>query len=87
MKNQISNRDLASALIKGQRKQLLIPNLKQATAIRVAGHRLGHVLTITKAKGGKLEITKAGSKVTHRPKAKPVKKAAKPARKALKKAA
>lgn len=87
MKNEISNKDLASDLIKGQRKRLAISNPKQATAIRVAGHRLGHVITITKNGARDFTLTKAGTKVSHRPKAKPVKKAnGKPA-KALKKAA
>lgn len=76
MKNNISNKDLASELIKGKRKTVIAANLKHATAIRVAGHRLGSVLSVVAAKGGKFEITKASTKVTHRPKPKALKRAA-----------
>lgn len=86
MKTKISNKQIASAILKG--KPFTASNIKQATAIRVAGHRLGQVITVTAGKGGKFVLTKAGSKVTHRPKPKAKAKAAKKtAPKALKKAA
>lgn len=90
MKTKISNKQIASAILKG--KLFTASNIKQATAIRVAGHRLGQVITVTAGKGGKFVLTKAGSKVTHRPKPKAkakvkIKAAKKTAPKALKKAA
>lgn len=43
---EIPNKELAQLLISGKRKTVAAKNLKHATAIRVAGHRLGHVLTV-----------------------------------------
>lgn len=79
MKTEISNKEIASSIINGKHKSLSVLNLKRATAIRVAGHRLGHVLSVVAEAKNKFVITKAKTKVTHRPqpktKAKPAKKA------------
>jgi hypothetical protein len=78
-----SNKEIAEALIAGRTKTYAASDLKKATAVRVAGHRLGFVLTV-KAKARGWVIVNAGAKVSHRPKPKPAagrgKKRAKAAR-------
>jgi hypothetical protein len=63
------NKDLADSLLRGKRKSIKVRTLKHATAIRVAGHRLGGVLTVKKDKQG-FKLVKSSAKVTHRPKPK-----------------
>lgn len=58
-----TNKELAQLLISGKRKTVEVKNRKQATAVRIAGHRLGKVLSI--GEDGK-SLTLSDSKVSHR---------------------
>ncbi|WP_438482563.1 hypothetical protein [Oleiharenicola lentus] len=62
----MSNRAIAEQILKGKKTYVRVKNLRHATAVRVAGHRLGGVLTVTPVKGG-FKLVKSKSKVTHRP--------------------
>lgn len=73
----MSNKDIAQLVISGKKRFVRAATLRQATAIRVAGHRLGAVLTTQRLKRG-FRLVKSDTKITHR---KPVKRTAKrPAR-------
>ena len=63
----MDNKAIASALLKGKKKSVLVANLKHATAIRVAAHRLGGVLTV-KAEKRRFRLFKSTAKVRHRKK-------------------
>ena len=63
----MTNREIADALIRGKKKSHLAKNFKLATAIRVAGHRLGGVLTAKAAKKG-WRLVKSTSRVWHKKK-------------------
>lgn len=65
MKDNPSNKELAQLLISGNRKTITAKNLKHATAIRVAGHRLGKVLTVQQ-EGKDIRLTLSDSKISHR---------------------
>jgi hypothetical protein len=65
----MTNKDLADSLLRGKRQSISVLTLKHATAVRVAGHRLGGVLTVKKDKKGFI-LVKSTAKVTHRPKKK-----------------
>ena len=67
----MGNKEIAAQLLRGKKKAHLAKSLKLATAIRVAGHRLGGVLTVQKQKQG-FRLIKSTSKVRHRRKAKKV---------------
>jgi len=76
----MTNKEIADQLLRGKKKFARVASLRLATAIRVAGHRLGGVLTV-RASGKKAWVlTKSEAKVTHRPKKKPAKRAAPKAR-------
>ncbi|WP_438479764.1 hypothetical protein [Oleiharenicola lentus] len=62
----MSNKATAELLLKGKKSYVRVKNLKQATAVRVAGHRLGGVLTVSEVQGG-YKLVKSKAKVTHRP--------------------
>ena len=62
----MTNREIAQALLRGKKQRVQVKTLKAATAIRVAGHRLGGVLTVTKVKGGGFRLVKSTAKVSHR---------------------
>ncbi len=49
---RMTNKEIAEAVIKGTKKSHRVTDYKRATAIRVAGHRLGFVLTAKSEKGG-----------------------------------
>lgn len=66
----MTNKDIAEQIIRGKRKFVRVPTLRRATAIRVAGHRLGSVLTAQRVKGG-WRLVKSDAKVSHRRKASP----------------
>lgn len=67
MKN--SNKELAQLLISGKRKTITADNAKHATAIRVAGHRLGYVLRVSSEDHTvRLTDTKVSSKSKPKPK-------------------
>lgn len=59
------NKELAQLLISGKRKTIRAKNLKHATAIRVAGHRLGYVLTVTQ-EGREINLVYSGRPVVAR---------------------
>ena len=61
----MTNKEIAEALIRGKRTSHLVRNLKLATAIRVAGHRLGGVLTAKAEKKG-WRLVKSSARVRHR---------------------
>ncbi len=63
----MNNKATADQILRGKKKSINVGNLKLATAIRVAGHRLGGVLTVQRIKGG-FRLVKSTAKVTHRPK-------------------
>lgn len=65
----VENKAIAAQLLRGKKKSLRVGTLKLATAIRVAGHRLGGVLTVQKQKKGFL-LVKSKAKVLHRSKVK-----------------
>jgi len=48
----MTNKEIADAIIRGKKKSYRVTNFKLATAIRVAGHRLGGVLTAKAEKKG-----------------------------------
>lgn len=73
----MDNKVIAGQLLSGKKKSLHVGTLKIATAVRVAGHRLGGVLTVQKQKKGFLLI-KSTAKVMHRKKAKKSSPGAKP---------
>lgn len=61
------NKAIAEALLKGERKSYRVTNFKLATAIRVAGHRLGRVLTAKAEKSG-WRLVKSAARVWHKKK-------------------
>jgi hypothetical protein len=61
----MTNREIAEALVQGKRKSHRVKNFKLATAIRIAGHRLGGVLTVTSEQGA-WRIVKSPARVQHR---------------------
>lgn len=61
----MTNKDLARSIKSGKRAFATVASLREATALRVAGHRLGVVLKVTKGKKG-FRLTKSSSRVTHR---------------------
>ena len=65
----MTNREIADQLLRKKKGSHKVATLKHATAIRVAAHRLGGVLTVQKVKKG-FRLTKSSSKVSHRRKAK-----------------
>ena len=65
----MTNKEIAHQLLRKKKASHKVTTLKLATAIRVAGHRLGGVLTVQKVKKG-FRLTKSASKVSHRRKAK-----------------
>jgi hypothetical protein len=65
----MTNKEIADQLLRGKRSSHLVKSLKLATAIRVAGHRLGGVLTVQKQKKG-FRLIKSKAKVWHRRKVK-----------------
>ena len=65
----MTNKEIADQLLRGKKKAHLAKTLKLATAIRVAGHRLGGVLTVQKQKRG-FRLIKSVAKVWHRRKVK-----------------
>jgi hypothetical protein len=64
----MTNKEIAEALIRGKRTSYLVKNFKLATAIRVAGHRLGGVLTAKGEKKG-WRLVKSSARVWHKKKA------------------
>lgn len=64
------NREIADQILRGKRKTARVASLRQATAIRVAGHRLGGVLTVRQTGKKVWTLTKSDAKVTHRRKKK-----------------
>jgi hypothetical protein len=62
----MDNKAIADQLLRGKKKSFHVGTLKAATAIRVAGHRLGGVLTVKKQKKG-FRLIKSTAKVVHRP--------------------
>jgi hypothetical protein len=65
----MDNKTIAQELLKGKRKYHNVRDAGQATAIRVAAHRLGGVVT-AKAQGKGFRMVKSTRKVTRRSKAK-----------------
>lgn len=65
---RMTNKEIADAIIRGKKKTYLAKNEKLATAIRVAGHRLGSVLTVKKEKKG-WRLVKSTARVWHKKKA------------------
>jgi len=63
----MDNKAVADQILREKKKFVQVGNLKLATAIRVAGHRLGGVITVQRVKGG-FRLVKSTAKVTHRPK-------------------
>ena len=61
----MTNKEIADQLLRGKKKAHQVATLKHATAIRVAGHRLGGVLTVQKQKNG-FSLSKSSAKVRHR---------------------
>lgn len=66
-----TNSQLAQAVISGECQYVVAQDLKHATAIRVAGHRLGRVLTVNSET---LRVSLSDAKITHREKLSPGKK-------------
>jgi len=64
----MTNKEIAEAIIKGKRQFYRVTDFKRATAIRVAGHRLGAVLTAQSVKKG-WKLVKSSARVRHQPKA------------------
>jgi hypothetical protein len=69
----MTNSEIASQVLKGKKKFVRVARQKQATAIRVAGHRLGGVLTVQRVKGG-WRLVKSRAKVSHQRKTRPVRR-------------
>lgn len=67
---RMTNKEIADQLLRRKKASHQAATLKQATAIRVAAHRLGGVLTVQRIKKG-FRLTKSAAKVRHRRKAKP----------------
>ena len=65
----MTNKEIADQLLRKKKASHQVATLKHATAIRVAAHRLGGVLTVQKVKKG-FRLTKSAAKVWHRRKAK-----------------
>jgi hypothetical protein len=63
----MSNKEIADAIIRGKKKSYRVTNFKLATAIRVAGHRLGGVLTAKAEKKG-WRLVKSPARVRHKKK-------------------
>ena len=64
----MTNKAIAEAIIRGKKKSYRVTNFKLATAIRVAGHRLGGVLTAkAEKKGWRLVKSSAVSDTRRRP--------------------
>lgn len=66
----MQNKEIAEQILKGKKKFVRVGDLKRATAIRVAGHRLGGVITVQREDKSSFRLVKSAAKVTHRPKAK-----------------
>ncbi|MBX3738892.1 MAG: hypothetical protein KF715_19525 [Candidatus Didemnitutus sp.] len=66
----MTNKELADQILRGKKKFARVANLRLATAIRVAGHRLGGVITVRKTGKSAWTLTKSSAKVTHRAKPK-----------------
>lgn len=66
----MTNKAIADQILRGKRKSVRVANLRLATAIRVAGHRLGGVITVRQTDRKVWTLTKSAAKVTHRPKKK-----------------
>lgn len=62
----MSNKAIADAVLKGKKAFVKVKTLREATAIRVAGHRLGGVLTVKAEKVG-FRLVKSSARVTHWP--------------------
>lgn len=76
----MTNKEIADQILRGKKKSARVSSLRLATAIRVAGHRLGGVITV-RATGKKTwTLTKSKAKVSHRAKKKTAKRAAPKAR-------
>ncbi len=65
----MTNKEIADALLRGKRTSYLVKHQKLATAIRVAGHRLGGVLTAKAEKKG-WRLVKSSARVWHQKKQK-----------------
>jgi len=63
----MTNKEIAEALVRGKRTSYRVTNFKLATAIRVAGHRLGGVLTAKAEKKG-WRLVKSSARVSHKKK-------------------
>jgi|GEM_PF-6375007 len=63
----MTNKEIADAIIRKKKKSYLAKNVKLATAIRVAGHRLGGVLTAKAEKKG-WRLVKSAARVWHKQK-------------------
>lgn len=61
----LTNKGIAEELIKKRRAAYVVPDLRRATAIRVAGHRLGKVLTVRREKRG-WKLVLSSTRVSHR---------------------
>ena len=61
----MDNKTIAHELLKGKRKYYNVRDAGQATAIRVAAHRLGGVVT-AKAQGKGFKMVKSSRRVTRR---------------------
>jgi hypothetical protein len=57
----VTNKEIADAIIRGKKKSYLAKNVKLATAIRVAGHRLGGVLTAKAEKSSQRQLFLPGA--------------------------
>jgi len=69
-KPTMTNKELADQILRGKKKSARVASLRLATAIRVAGHRLGGVITVRQTGKSVWTLTKSSSKVTHRSKPK-----------------
>ena len=65
----MTNKKVADQLLRKKKTSHKVATLKHATAIRVAAHRLGGVLTVQRVKKG-FRLTESTAKVSHRRKAK-----------------
>jgi len=63
---QVSNKELARAIIDRQVPHGIFCSLRKATAVRVAGHRQGFVLTI-RCKNGRFFVTRSSARIRHFP--------------------
>jgi hypothetical protein len=61
----MTNKEIADQLLGKKKASHQVATLKLATAIRVAAHRLGGVLTVQRMKKG-FRLTKSAAKVWHR---------------------